>query len=511
MHDGAGADPVQRGSPVRTIAIINQKGGCGKTTTAINLAAELARARLRTLLVDMDPQSHAAAGLGVPESKLDLDVTDALLAAPGKPVPLPRMLWRAGTNLDLLPSRVRLAGLEAARGGLAEAHDKEQRLRSLLSSSFRGYDVVVIDCSPAIGLLTFNALAAADTVLIPVETGFFSLQGAFKQLNTVRTLARRLGSQPTVRIVATLHDPTNAVAGDLLAELRKRFGAKLSPVTIRFDPRLREAVSFGKPVHEYAPQSTGAADYRELARWTIELLQGVRAGETPSVDIDPGEDWDQARPVAAAAAHSSGAGVEGEPVVAPEVNVVAGAGAEAALAPRVGPPTGDAPLAEASARVMSRIEEVARRALSMQRALGEPGHAEGERAGAASRHPTIYIQPEPKPVSPGDSVRRLFGVRATGQGLLFVQPLDLGRHVCVAGEFNDWSPSVSPMRRNESLGIFELLVPVKPGRYRYRLVVDGVWLADRHNPTSENNPYGSSDSVVVMPEPGHPAGLATVH
>jgi chromosome partitioning protein len=486
---------------VRTIAIINQKGGCGKTTTAINLAAELARARLRTLLVDMDPQSHAAAGLGVPESKLDLDVTDALLTPPGKPAALSRMLWNPVANLDLLPSRVRLAGLEAPRGGLAEAPDKEHRLRSLLAGSFKGYDVAVIDCSPAIGLLTFNALAAADTVLIPVETGYFSLQGAFKQLNTVRTLARRLGAQPTVRVLATLHDPANAVANDLLAELRKRFGPKLAPVIIRYDPRLREAVSFGKPINEYAPQSSGAHDYRDLARWAIELLHGAaRPADSPSVDIDPGEGWDEGRPAIVS--------ITGES--SPTVNIVAGPGAEAALTPRAVPLTrSDPAVADASARVMSRIEEVARRAITMQRSLGEAQPTREQDTGP--RASTLCVQPEPKPLPPTESIRRLFGARATGQGLLFVQPLGIGRQVFVAGEFNDWSPSVNPMRRNESLGIFELLLPVKPGRHRYRLVVDGVWLADPHNPEAENNPYGSADSVALMPESSVPGSLSAVH
>lgn len=167
---------------MRTIAIINQKGGCGKTTTAINLSSLLARRGRRVLLVDMDPQSHCAAGLGIPEQRIDQDIGDAMLAAGVRTIDPARLLWRAGRNLDLAPSRMRLAGLEAARGGLNELADKELRLLSALGLLAKDYDLCCIDCPPSIGLLTYNSLAAADVVLIPVETAFFSLQGDRKSV-----------------------------------------------------------------------------------------------------------------------------------------------------------------------------------------------------------------------------------------------------------------------------------------------------------------------------------------
>ena len=142
---------------MRIIAIINQKGGCGKTTSAINLSAIFARRGLRTLLVDMDPQSHCAVGLGIPEGRLDYDIGDALLHGDSKRFDFSRIVWPAARNLDLAPSRMRLAGLEARAGGLADKPDKEQRLGMVLSKLKAQYDVVCIDCSPSIGLLTFNA------------------------------------------------------------------------------------------------------------------------------------------------------------------------------------------------------------------------------------------------------------------------------------------------------------------------------------------------------------------
>src|SRR6185295_1028065 len=148
--------PAQtREHPVRIISIINQKGGCGKTTSAINLAGITARKGFRTLLVDLDPQSHCAAGLAIPEQRIDLDIGDAMLAAPEQQIDPSRLFWRASRNLDLAPSRMKLAGLESSRGGMADKPDKERRLANVLSRFARNYDICFIDCSPSIGLLTF--------------------------------------------------------------------------------------------------------------------------------------------------------------------------------------------------------------------------------------------------------------------------------------------------------------------------------------------------------------------
>lgn len=272
---------------VRTIAIVNQKGGCGKTTTAINLGGVFAGAGYKTLLVDMDPQGHCAAGLAIPDQRIDVQIGDAMLAvAQHRAFDHDRLLWRVSRNLDLAPSTMKLAGLEASRGDFAGQPGAETRLTRVLHQLGSSHDICLIDCSPAIGMLAFNALVAADEVLIPVETGFFSLQGATKQVNTIKALGKRLGASPTYRLLATLHNDESIMAVELLEELRRRFGAKLIPQPIRFDQRLRESASFGQAIVEYAPDSPGSSDYRTLARWLLDNKPAARRDCEPATSTD---------------------------------------------------------------------------------------------------------------------------------------------------------------------------------------------------------------------------------
>ncbi len=433
---------------MRTLAVINQKGGCGKTTTSINLAAVLARAGQRTLLVDLDPQSHCAAGLGVPEPRIDLDIADALRA--DQPLDADRLLWPVSRCLDLAPSRMSLAGLEAIGGGLVDKPDKELRLRRVLHQLAPRYDVCLIDCSPSIGLLAFNALVAADAALVPVETSFFSLQGATKQLSTVRSLSRRMGHELRVWLVPTLHDPESSLCEDLLDELRRRFGSKVVPTVIRRDIALKEAASFGQPIVEYDDQTIGASDYQALGDWVLGQLPSLGSGEAhEQVEPEPGQ-----------------------PVVCTEN------GAQEGLARKVIAKTG------------AHIDELHDRAKSLANKLAE-------RAKMAVPPAMPDSKAETKPADT-DSARRLFGARHTTSGVLFVQPLALGNKVSVIGEFNQWAPR--ELSRNEALGVYELCVRLEPGEHRYRLDVDGHRLADPYNSEWQLDDQGNPNSVIrVLP------------
>ena len=255
---------------MRIISIVNQKGGCGKTTTSVNLAAMLASRGRRVMLVDLDPQSHCAAALGVPEEEIEYSTIDLLLDPPAEqmtPARIAARTWEVVHGLRLLPSTVSLARAEAPGGGLMEAGDRDRRLRRGLDVFSQALDYCIVDCPPTIGLLTFNALRAADEVVVPVETGFLAARGAQRQWATLRAMAARIGKPMKVRVLPNLLHPERALDRELLAGLKDRFGKGVSPEPIRDHIEIREATAFGRAVVEHAPDSEAAEDYRRLAAW----------------------------------------------------------------------------------------------------------------------------------------------------------------------------------------------------------------------------------------------------
>ena len=256
--------------PVRTFAIVNQKGGCGKTTTSINVAAVYARRGFRTLLVDMDPQAHCAAGLGIPEDQIETSIGDALIAHHDDNLDRDKYLWEITRNLHLAPSTMMLSALEAPGGALQNMPDRDRRLESLLQSWRTSFDRCVIDCPPNIGLLTYNALRASSEALIPVETGFFSLRGARRQRRTIEALIARIGKPIACRIVPSIHRPS-PLARTLLLRLQESFTPEVAPTVIRDHETLREAASFGQPVIDFAPGSEAEHDFEALVGWLEEI------------------------------------------------------------------------------------------------------------------------------------------------------------------------------------------------------------------------------------------------
>jgi len=209
---------------MRTIAVVNQKGGCGKTTVSINLASALAQLGMRVLLADMDPQSHCAVGLAVPEEQIEQSIYDVLISkSRNEPIRLSEILWKINDKLELAPASIDLSAFEQQMAGI---NQPENCLKSVLADVAEDYAYAIIDCPPAVSLLTFNALTAATDVIVPVETGYFALHGLSKQLETLDILCQRNNHQVNVRVLASMYDIRTKMARDVLAELRSHFAEK---------------------------------------------------------------------------------------------------------------------------------------------------------------------------------------------------------------------------------------------------------------------------------------------
>lgn len=263
---------------MRTIAIVNQKGGCGKTTSVVSLAGSLALEGGRVLVVDLDPQAHATLALGIDPDLTEANLYEVLVDEDGAAL-LEQVIVEAAPGIDLAPSGIVLSALEQKLAA-ERAEARTGRLAGALARLPRSYDWCLIDCPPNVGLLTFNALRAAGEVIVPLETSFFAIQGVQKLLETIALLSERLGHRLDVRILPTLYDGRTRYARDTLAEIRELFGELCFDTVIRQNVKLREAARRGVPVARFAPWANGAHDYAALA---LELSAApVCDEETPS-------------------------------------------------------------------------------------------------------------------------------------------------------------------------------------------------------------------------------------
>jgi chromosome partitioning protein len=445
---------------MRTVAVVNQKGGCGKTTVSINLASALAELGKKVLLLDMDPQSHCAVGLAVPEEQIEQSIYDVLISrSRNEPMRLTEILWQIGERLELAPASIDLSAFEQQMAGIAE---RESCLKDVLDSAQGEYDFAVIDCPPAVSLLTFNALRAATDVVVPVETGYFALHGLSKQLETLSILCKRCQQEVSVRVLASMYDIRTKMAREILAELRSHFSDRMFKTVVNFNTKIKEAASFGQPINEYDPASKGQQDFKNLAQEVIGVeeqrqtkskrLVDSLADQLDSIGVSATELLKTAQPEVVTPPVTEAAPVS-TPTLVPEPAIV-------------------------TAAPVAREEEI----------------SPLESAGAA-----VATAPLADPFQMTDrKLSDYYGVNQIHDAMVFVTLYPRASSVQLAGDFNNWQPTATPMERVGDSGVWQAKIKLPQGTYRYRLVVDGQWQQDPYNERTEVNPYGDLNSVVEV-------------
>lgn len=262
---------------VRTVAFANQKGGVGKTTSAVNTCVLLAREGYRVLLVDLDPQGNTTSSLGVDKLDLVLTAYDVLVDGVGI---ADAALADVRPNLDLLPTTAVLAGAEVE---LVTSANRERRLKRAMAAVSRSYDIACIDCPPSLGLLTVNALTAADAVVIPIQCEFLALEGVSQLITTIDLVKRQLNpSLDLLGVLMTMFDGRTRLSAHVVDEVRRHFPDRIFSSVVPRSVRLAEAPSYGQAISEYDPGSRGAAAYVSFAE---ELTQRLGITPFPSADV----------------------------------------------------------------------------------------------------------------------------------------------------------------------------------------------------------------------------------
>lgn len=364
---------------MKIIAVANQKGGCGKTTTAINLAAALASAGKKVLLIDLDPQSHASFGLGANLQAVDRSIYNVLTDNEEKRRKLSDCISNICQNLDIISSNILLSTLEQE---LKDKDDAVSKLRDAISYEKLDYNYTIIDCPPSLGFLTFNALRAAEMVLVPIDMSAFSLMGVGKLLGMLELIKVKIGHSPAVNAVATLFDKRTKYSQTMLDEIKSFFRDQLLHTVIRSSVALKKAAAKGVSVIQFEKESNGALDHIALAD---ELLKNEGAEE-------------------------------------------------------------------------------------FEKALSELPAA-------------LPAPAAPEPVN---------------REVDFTLSAPNAREIYLVGDFNHWKINEESRLARLEDGKWAKKMPLEPGRYRYKFVVDGEWTIDLENKDREQNAFGTFDSIIKL-------------
>ena len=365
---------------MRVIAVANQKGGCGKTTTSINFAASLAFLQKKILLIDLDPQGHSTCGLGIRPQGRKISIYDLLNPRLSAAVEIEKLLLPVEKNLFLIPSYEILFGLEEELANLPQKELFLKQALKRLEQQIPDFDYVVLDCPPNLGVLTYNALEAADDIIIPVEPSFFSLHGLAKISETLKTMNQNRSWPIAIHALLTIFDARTCFAKEVYEEVKNHFKDNLFKTIIHESVLFKEAAGAGQSIVQYDENSGAFRDYFNLA---VEYLE---------------REWD-----------------------------------------RVLPP----------------------KELGWQQVLED-----------------------------------YYGPKRVSGGILFQAFTKNARTVEIAGDFNGWIPE--PLVHRQPSGLWQKVVPITRGTYRYKFIVDGEWQLDPYQPVQQQNDFGTFDSFLEL-------------
>jgi chromosome partitioning protein len=375
-------------------------------------------------------------GLAVPEEQIEQSIYDVLISkSRNEPIKITEILWQISDGLELAPASIDLSAFEQQMAGVP---DRECCLKEVLSEVTNLYDYTIIDCPPSVSLLTFSALRAATDVIVPVETGYFALHGLSKQLETLSILCKRCNQQVNVRVLASMYDIRTKMAREILAELRKNFSDRMFKTIVNFNTKIKEAASLGQPICEYDPVSKGNKDFRSFADEVIGSQARLQRHEF--------------------------------------VNSLAG-----------------------------QLESISATADELLQAAKTPiKEFQAKKSEPIELAPVLVGETMPEPPTEQETVdidtklADYYGVSQNNEAVVFVTLYPRANVVQVAGDFNNWQPGETPLKKVGDDGVWQTELKLSAGRYRYRLVVDGQWQQDPYNEWTEMNPYGDLNSVIEV-------------
>lgn len=423
---------------MKIISVANQKGGCGKTTTAINLAAALSLNGQKVLLFDLDPQAHASLGL-------DIESQDSIYNVISKLTPrklkIENIIKRVENSFDLVPSNVLVGTLEQE---LSDEIGRELKLREAIEPLKDDYDYVIIDCPPSLGILTVNAIRVSDELIIPVETSRFSMQGVDHLMDIVNLVKDRLNHEVKCRVLITMFDSRLRHSFAMLSTFKDRFSEILFDTIIHINVKLKESAVMGKTVSAYDKYCRGSKDYFSLAKELI-LLNRLDL-EKEQLALASQESFEQ-------------------PI--PEVKI------EDKIQPQ-----------------QANIPELKIENEFPEKIIAKEASKDIKEVSAGANENTLA------PMS--EQMQEIVKQEIDGmQTIRFTIEAPEAKSVYVTGSFNDWSLD-DTCRMKENNGAWEAEIPLQAGLYKYQFIVDGVWKEDPKNTRKERNSFGDINSLIEV-------------